>query len=200
MMKVLIASRNPDKLREIRDKVASLDIQIVSPADFADLPEIEEDGETLEANAIKKAAALHKLTNLPTLADDTGLEVEALRGEPGVYSARYAGPAATYQDNVEKVLGLMCGVPEEKRGARFRCVLAYATGREVKLFQGEVRGIITSEPAGYNGFGYDPIFFLPEEGKTFAQLPLQKKNAISHRGRALDAWVEHLRGQIEAKR
>ncbi len=129
-MKILIASRNPDKLREIQNKVSSLDIQIVSPKDFPNLPEIEEDGDTLEANAIKKAVALHKLTNLPALADDTGLEVEALDGRPGLYSARYAGPEATYQDNVKKLLEELQGIPEERRGAVFRCVLAYASGRD----------------------------------------------------------------------
>ncbi len=195
-MKILIASRNPDKLREIQNKVSSLDIQIVSPKDFPNLPEIEEDGDTLEANAIKKAVALHKLTNLPALADDTGLEVEALDGRPGLYSARYAGPEATYQDNVKKLLEELQGIPEERRGAVFRCVLAYASGPDVKLFEGAVKGMITDKPQGKNGFGYDPVFFIPEEGKTFAQMPLERKNSISHRGLALDAWVQYLRREI----
>ncbi|HDH58257.1 MAG TPA: RdgB/HAM1 family non-canonical purine NTP pyrophosphatase [Bacteroidetes bacterium] len=195
-MKILIASRNPDKLREIQNKVSSLDIQIVSPKDFPNLPEIEEDGDTLEANAIKKAVALHKLTNLPALADDTGLEVEALDGRPGLYSARYAGPEATYQDNVKKLLEELQGVPEERRGAVVRCVLAYASGPDVKLFEGAVKGMITDKPQGKNGFGYDPVFFIPEEGKTFAQMPLERKNSISHRGLALDAWVQYLRREI----
>jgi len=195
-MKILIASRNPDKLREIQNKVSSLDIQIVSPKDFPNLPEIEEDGDTLEANAIKKAVALHKLTNLPALADDTGLEVEALDGRPGLYSARYAGPEATYQDNVKKLLEELQGIPEERRGAVFRCVLAYASGPDVKLFEGAVKGMITDKPQGENGFGYDPVFFIPEEGKTFAQMPLERKNSISHRGLALDAWVQYLRREI----
>ena len=194
-MQILFASRNPDKLREIENKVAALDIQILSPDDFADLPGIEEDGDTLEANAVKKALALSELAGLPALADDTGLEVDALGGRPGVFSARYAGPEATYQDNVEKLLRELKGVPTDRRQARFRCVLAYAQEGDVKLFEGAVNGVITTNPAGKSGFGYDPVFLVPEEGKTFAQLPLERKNSISHRGKALDAWVSYLRRQ-----
>ena len=194
-MNILLASRNPDKLREIRSKVASLDVKILSPDDFPHLPEVEEDGETLEANAIKKALALCKLVNLPTLADDTGLEVDALNGAPGLYSARYAGPEATYGDNVNKLLQEMKSVPKSNRLACFRCVLAYVVKDDVKIFEGRVNGLITFKAKGFNGFGYDPVFYVPEEGKTFSELPLERKNEISHRGNALDAWVEYLRQQ-----
>ena len=193
-MQILLASRNPDKLKEIREKVVDLGIKVLSPSDFpTELPEVEEDGETLEANAIKKAIALSKLTNLPTLADDTGLEVDALGGAPGVFSARYAGPSATYQDNVNKLLREMENVPTDQRRACFRCVLAYAAKEEVSVFEGRVEGQIITEPRGQSGFGYDPVFLVPEEGKTFAELPLSRKNVLSHRGLALDKWVEHLK-------
>ncbi len=191
-MKILLASRNKDKLREIREKTASLDVDILSPDDFPDLPDVEEDGDTLEANAIKKALALSKFVNLPTLADDTGLEVDALNGAPGLYSARYAGPDATYLDNVDKLLREMQDVPEGKRSACFRCVLAYVIKEEIHLFEGKVQGIIITEARGISGFGYDPVFYIPEENKTFAEMPLERKNKISHRGLAVDAWVKYI--------
>ncbi len=197
-MKILLASRNPDKLREIREKVASMDIQILSLSDFPDLPDVKEDADTLEGNAAKKAMTLHKLTGFATIADDTGLEVDALSGRPGVYSARYAGPGATYQDNVNKLLKELSGIPKSKRGAEFRTVIAFVENGDLSLFEGTASGEISEEPRGDNGFGYDPVFYVPEEGKTFAELSLQRKNSISHRGRALDAWVEHLRRREKA--
>ncbi|RJP81351.1 MAG: RdgB/HAM1 family non-canonical purine NTP pyrophosphatase [Candidatus Zixiibacteriota bacterium] len=193
-MKILLASRNRDKLKEVRGKVAGLSLDVLTPDDFPDLPEVEEDGATLEANAEKKALTLHRLTGLPTLADDTGLEVYALDGAPGVYSSRYAGPGATYADNCRKLLQAMEGVPEKRRGAHFRTVLAWIVDGRVRLFDGRVEGRITTASLGSNGFGYDPVFFVPELGKTLAELSLEEKNRISHRGRALDAWVEYLRG------
>lgn len=192
-MKILLASRNKDKLHEVRGKVAPLGIEILTPDDFPDLPEVEEDGDTLEANAIKKALTLHQLTNLPTLADDTGLEVDALDGAPGVYSSRYDGPNATYASNCAKLLREMAGVPEGKRQARFRCVLAYLEDGRTHTFEGRVEGKVTFNPAGDNGFGYDPVFYVLEAGKTLAQMSLEEKNALSHRGRALDQWVEFLK-------
>jgi XTP/dITP diphosphohydrolase len=194
-MKILFASRNSDKLREVRNKIESLGVELLSPLDFADLPEVEEDGETLEANATKKALTLHRLSGLPALADDTGLEVQALGGRPGVYSSRYAGPGATYADNVEKLLRDMQGIPWANRQARFRCVLALAQKDEVLLFEGKTEGFIGEAAAGQSGFGYDPVFYVPEERRTFAQMTLERKNQISHRGRALDAFVEHLRSK-----
>ncbi|TKJ39829.1 non-canonical purine NTP pyrophosphatase [candidate division LCP-89 bacterium B3_LCP] len=195
-MKILLASRNRDKQREIREKVSSLHIEILTPDDFPDLPEVVEDGDTLEENASKKARTLHQLTGVPTIADDTGLEVDFLNGQPGVYSARYAGPDATYQDNVDKLIRELQGVPEGQRGARFRCVIAYIRDGQLNTFEGKVDGFISKTPAGESGFGYDPVFYVSDEGKTFAELQLERKNAISHRGLALDAWVDHLRKEI----
>ncbi|MCX6640121.1 MAG: XTP/dITP diphosphatase [bacterium] len=194
-MKILLASRNKDKAKEIREKVQDLDIEILTPCDFPDLPEVDEDGETLEENAAKKGLELHRITHLPTLADDTGLEVDALGGAPGIYSARYAGPQATYQDNVDRLIMEMAGVPLGKRQARFRCVIAFVQDGDVNLFQGRIDGLISQTPSGNNGFGYDPVFFIPEKGKTLAELSLEEKNEISHRGRALAAWVEFLKSR-----
>jgi len=195
-MKILLASRNRDKLKEVRGKVAPMGIEILTPDDFPNLPEIEEDGATLEENACKKALTLHQITGIPTLADDTGLEVEALGGKPGVYSSRFAGPRASYADNVARLLKELEGVPCRLREARFRCVLAYAESGKVRCFEGAIQGMIALETRGDQGFGYDPVFSVPQEGKTFAQLTLERKNQISHRGKALDAWVNYLRGQV----
>ncbi len=179
-MKILLASRNPDKLREVQSKVNSLSIQILPVTRFHNLSEVEEDGDTLEANALKKALTLHQLVNIPTLADDTGLEVAALQGAPGVFSSRFAGPGATYADNVNKLLLDLQGIPWEKRQASFRCVLAYADQGKVLLFEGRTEGLISTQAQGTGGFGYDPIFYIPEERKTFAELTLDRKNEISH--------------------
>ena len=192
-MKILLASRNKDKLKEVLSKVQSLGIEVLTPDDFPDLPEVEEDGDTLEANAAKKALTLHRLTGLPTLADDTGLEVEALGGAPGVYSSRYDGPEATYASNCAKLLRELTGISIMQRQAHFRCVLAWVVNGKVSYFEGKVEGLITTEPAGANGFGYDPIFLVPKLGKTLAQMILEEKNSISHRGRALNQWVDYLR-------
>jgi XTP/dITP diphosphohydrolase len=195
-MKILLASRNRDKFREVAHKAACCGIEVLTPNDFPNLPEVEEDGATLEENACKKALTLHRLTGLPTLADDTGLEVAALDGEPGVYSARFAGPGCSYADNVAKLLTILQGVPPEKRQARFRCVLAFAEKGHVRTFEGWIDGFISSEAAGQGGFGYDPVFYVSEEDKTFAELSLNRKNKISHRGRALDAWINYLQSRI----
>ncbi len=192
-MKILLASRNQDKLREVQEKVNCLGIEILTPRDFPELPEVEENGASLAENASLKAITLHRVSGLPTLADDTGLEVEALNGAPGVYSARFAGPGATYADNVAKLLKELTGVPLDRRQARFRCVLAYATAARLQYFSGQIEGLIVLEAAGEHGFGYDPVFYVLAEGKTLAQIPIQRKNQISHRGQALDAWVQYLR-------
>jgi XTP/dITP diphosphohydrolase len=196
-VKILLDSRNKDKLNEVRGRVTSLGIDILTPDDFPHLPEVEEDGDTLEANAIKKALTLHQLTGLPTLADDTGLEVEALNGAPGVYSSRYDGPLATYASNCAKLLREMSGIPGDRRQAQFRCVLAYLEEGQTHLFEGQIKGVIATTLRGENGFGYEPVFYVPELGKGLAQMTLEEKNFISHRGQALKQWIEYFRHRVK---
>lgn len=189
-MKFVLASANPDKAREMRYVLEEIGFEMVERP--PDVPEVEEDGATLEDNARLKAQALAEATGLPAIADDTGLEVDALGRAPGVRSARYAGEDATYADNVEKLLDEM-GRHKDRR-ARFRSVTIarWPDGREV-VAEGLVMGTIATEPAGEGGFGYDPVF-MPDEGngKTFAQMEAKEKNAISHRGRSLRSLAEQL--------
>jgi XTP/dITP diphosphohydrolase len=194
---LVLATRNQDKIIEIREALADLPIKILSVADFPAAPEVIEDGETLEANAIKKALAIHRHTNLPAVADDTGLMVDALNGAPGVYSNRFAGPNATYSDNVKKLLRSMEGFPALQRTAEFRSVMALAVDGKTYCVDGRCRGEITFAPRGNSGFGYDPVFLVPELNKTFAELTIAEKNQISHRGRALTAF-KALLGRISS--
>ena len=184
--KLVLATRNRGKIAEIRELLEGFGIVLPTLADFPNVPEVVEDGETFEANARKKAEVVARCTGLPALADDSGLEVDALDGAPGVRSARFAGDHATYTENNKKILRLMKEVPCEKRTARFRCALALAfPDRSVQKLEDTCEGRITEQPQGENGFGYDPLFFFPELGKTFAQISRRKKGKISHRGRAL---------------
>ncbi len=185
-MQLVLATHNKDKIREIRQLLEGLPVTILTYADFDDFPEIEETGETLEENAILKAKGIAEVTGAAALADDSGLEVDALDGRPGVYSSRYAGPGCTYDDNNRKLLEELEGVREDKRTARFRTVIAVAWGGDdVETVEGRAEGKITEEKAGSSGFGYDPVFFYPPAGKTFAEMELAEKNKVSHRGRAL---------------
>jgi XTP/dITP diphosphohydrolase len=198
-MKLIIGSRNRDKFREISGILSGLGVEVVPVTEYPDVPEVVEDGETLEENAVKKAAAVCAATNELVLAEDTGLEVDYLKGAPGVYSARFAGPGCTYADNNRKLLKELEGVPEAKRTARFRCVAAVARpGREVITAEGAIEGYILDRTLGDGGFGYDPLFYVKEYKKTFAQLPLDIKNRISHRARAISearkVLVEILKG------
>ncbi len=182
---MVLATRNKDKGRELAALLGDLGIVIKTLAEFPDAPEVIEDGETCEANAVKKAVAIAHYTGLPAVADDTGLEVEALGGRPGVYAARYAGEDATYEDNWRKLLRELEGVPREKRRARFVTVAALAEPNgSVRTATGLLEGFIAEKPAGTEGFGYDPVFCVPELGKTLAELSPEEKNRISHRGRA----------------
>lgn len=187
MTGLIVATRNKGKLLEIRKILEGVDGTIYSLEDFPDLPEIEEDGATFEQNAVKKASTVARLTGLPALADDSGLVVDYLGGRPGVYSARYAGPDATDAMNNERLLGELHGVPRERRGAAFHCVIALCqSDGSYATFAGELRGVILDAPRGTGGFGYDPLFLVEEEGLTLAELPLERKNSLSHRGKALD--------------
>lgn len=185
-MKIVLATGNRDKVRELRHALDGLDIEILTRDDFPAVPETIEDGNTLDENALKKARELCAATGLAAVADDTGLEVDAIGGEPGVYSSRFAGPGATYADNVRLLLERMEGVPEKDRSARFRCVIALCepTGAEV-LVEGVCEGRILIEARGEGGFGYDPVFFVPSFGRTFAEMSVAEKDGISHRGRAM---------------
>lgn len=184
-MKLVLATRNADKINEIRAALEGLKMEILTLDRFPEMPALVEDGQTLTENAIKKARAVCDYTQLLCLADDTGLEVDFLGGAPGVYSSRFAGPEATYDDNVEKLLQRLQGVPREQRTARFRCVVALVGPTMERVVEGICEGIIGEERRGQGGFGYDPVFYVPNLGQTFAEMPLALKNGISHRGRAL---------------
>jgi XTP/dITP diphosphohydrolase len=185
-MKLILATRNQHKIEEIKKILSENDgsaqkLEILTLRDFPNVPEVEETGKTMQENAIIKA--VYNATGIPALADDSGLEVDALNGAPGVVSARFAGPGCTYKDNNVKLLGLLKGIPEDKRGATFRCVVALALSQDdIRIVEGKVKGIIIDKEIGENGFGYDPVFYHPESGKTFAELTQEEKNRVSHRG------------------
>jgi XTP/dITP diphosphohydrolase len=185
MSRLLLATGNRHKLCELKSLLRGLPYEMVSLADISINVKIDEVGNSLEENARLKATAMAAESRLISLADDSGLEVEALNGEPGVLSARYAGENASDSDRVKYLLAQLKVVPWEERRARFRCVIAIATPEgQVKICSGECHGYITFEPRGEWGFGYDPVFYLPELGRTMAELPPEIKNRVSHRGQA----------------
>lgn len=191
--RLLLATNNPGKLREYQSLFRGIPFELVTPADLAVAVDVEEAGASFEENATLKAATLAKKTGLLSLADDSGLEVDALGGEPGPLSARYAGENASDKDRISFLLSKLKGIPEKNRSARFRCIIAIAQpDGKIKLFSGECRGIIIDTPRGTHGFGYDPIFFIPELGKTMAELTLEEKNRISHRARSAEKAREYL--------
>lgn len=183
---LVLATRNRDKGAELAALLGDLGVTIRTLAEFHDAPEIVEDGETCRANAIKKAKTIARHTGLPAVADDTGLMVDALGGRPGIYAARYAGENATYEDNWRKLLRELTGVPQARRRARFvtAAAMAWPGTEPVDVVEGTLEGVITEEPSGNQGFGYDPVFFVPELGKTLAQLTPEEKNRVSHRAKA----------------
>ena len=212
-MKLVLATRNPGKLAELRARLAGLPVELVSAAEVG-AAEVEEDADTLRGNAEKKARALHAHTGLPALADDTGLEVDALGGAPGVRSARYAGPEADPAANRRTLLAALDSLPRTRSGgvadrrARFRTVLAFADGSGVRYFDGVCEGTITAREYGEGGFGYDALFRpdeqpvdtnpgQPEGARTFAEMTAEEKNRISHRGRALDAFAAWLSARLD---
>ncbi|EEG78180.1 XTP/dITP diphosphatase [Dethiobacter alkaliphilus] len=193
-MKLIIASRNEGKLREFAQLLADSPLEPVSLSAYPNLPEIEETGSTFRENAALKAETVARLTGEWALADDSGLEVDALGGEPGVYSARYAGEGQGDEANNKKLLDKLADVPEEKRTARFRAVIAIARpGKDTQFAEGAVEGIIAFSPQGSGGFGYDPLFLVPHTGKTFAQMTGEEKNRISHRARAMEQAMKILK-------
>lgn len=195
MKKVVLASGNKGKVREINQILAGLDFEVVPQTEFA-VPEIEETGLTFVENAILKARNAAQHTGLPAIADDSGLEVDALKGAPGIYSARYAGTDATDEQNLTKLLNTLEEVPEAARTARFQCLMVFMEHEldpTPLICQGTWEGRITETPEGENGFGYDPVFFVPTHGCTAAQLSAEEKNRLSHRGQALQRLVQALR-------
>ncbi len=185
MSKLLLATNNQAKVHEYRSLLQNLPFELATPAELGITTVVNEVGESLEENAGLKATVLAVESQLLALADDSGLEVDALGGEPGRLSARYAGENASDRDRINYLLSRLKGVPWHRRSARFRCVIAIATpDKKIEFCSGECPGFITFEPRGDQGFGYDPIFYLPELDKTMAELPMEKKNQISHRGQA----------------
>lgn len=186
MKQVIIATQNKGKAKDFEALFGPLGYEVLTLRDVAKDMDVEETGVTFEENAILKAEAVAEALQTTVIADDSGLEIDVLNGEPGVYSARYAGEAKSDEANIEKVLAKLEGVSEEQRTARFRCVLAIASpNKETVTYSGSCEGMILSERRGDHGFGYDPIFFVPNEGKAMAELLPEEKAAISHRGNAL---------------
>ena len=201
--RIVLASNNPGKVREFNALLSGLDFEVV-PQAACGVPEAEETGLTFVENAILKARNAAQHAQLPALADDSGLEVDALNGAPGIYSARYAGPGASDRENLEKLLAMLNGVPETQRSARFQCVLVYmrhALDPTPLICHGTWEGRILLEPRGRGGFGYDPVFFVPTHGCASAELPAEVKNSLSHRGQALKQLLAGLgaRRQVPAQ-
>ena len=196
MSRLVFATRNRGKLTELSGLVAPLGLEVISAAELG-APDVEEDGETFIDNAVKKAREVATATRLPALADDSGLVVDALDGAPGVYSARFAGPGATDADNNRLLLERLQGVPAQRRGAHFFCAMAFADpagalGEQVEVSEGRCHGRIIDAPRGEGGFGYDPLFFVPDRDQTFAELGAGVKNTISHRARAMQQMQKFL--------
>ncbi|WHY76379.1 XTP/dITP diphosphatase [Neobacillus sp. WH10] len=186
MKEVIIATKNPGKAREFEHIFASRGIKVLTLLDFSEIPEVEETGTTFEENAILKAEAVSQALNKMVIGDDSGLMVDTLEGRPGIFSARYAGEPKNDQNNTDKVLSELQGVPEGERSARFYCALAVAIpGQETWTVSGTCEGRILEERRGTNGFGYDPVFYVPEKGLAMAELSSDEKSNISHRANAL---------------
>ena len=198
IMKVVIATHNKDKLKELKKALSDFSIELLDLSYFPEIGDIEETGTTLKENAFIKAQCVNELTGLPAIADDTGLEVDFLDGAPGVYSARFAGEECSYIDNVNKMLKMMKNVKNENRTAIFKTVIAFFDGKQELYSEGEVKGLISPEIKGLGGFGYDSIFYIPDERKTFAEMTLEEKNIISHRGRAIQNFKPILQSFISA--
>jgi len=196
-MRVVLASSNRGKLRELNELLAGIHIEAVSQSEFG-VDDAEETGLTFVENAIIKARHAAAATGLPAIADDSGLEVDALNGEPGVFSARYSGPDASDQRNLDKLLAELQGIGDDRRSARFHCVLVYMRHEHDPtpiICHGVWEGRIAGTPSGDNGFGYDPVFVVPDRGCTAAELPAEEKNRLSHRGQALRQLLDRLSGE-----
>ncbi|MGB5106914.1 MAG: RdgB/HAM1 family non-canonical purine NTP pyrophosphatase [Candidatus Zixiibacteriota bacterium] len=190
--KLILATKNKHKVAEMTAMLADLGITILTRDDLEDFPDIEETGTTLEDNALLKSRIIYSHYGIPAVADDTGLEVEYLNGAPGVYSARYAGPNCNFEDNNRKLLKELADVSFDRRMATFATVIAVSYKGGDSTHRGEVNGVIADSMMGVNGFGYDPVFFYPPLQKTYAQMTIEEKNRVSHRGRALSKFKDWL--------
>jgi len=195
-LQIILATHNRGKMKEMSSILAHLPVTLLTLDDFPQIGEIPETGETLKENAFIKAETVHQKTGLPALADDTGLEVDALDGAPGVHSSRYDGETATFEDNCRKMLQEMDGIPAEERTARFHTVIAFVSDSGNEWTEGMVEGRILEKKRGDGGFGYDPLFYYPPLKKTFAELNSEQKNNISHRGKALRNFCQILEKRI----
>ena len=194
---IVIATHNPDKKKEILIALRELGVNILSLDNFPEISEIEETGSTLLENSLIKARTVSAITGIPAIADDTGLEVDALNGAPGIYSARYAGINVSYEDNVRKLLSEMSSTDMDSRTARFRTVVSFHSTNKELWTEGVIEGSITMRAIGTGGFGYDPVFKVEQTGKTFAEMTRREKNKISHRGVALEKMCKLLKENIE---
>ncbi|MBD3246650.1 MAG: XTP/dITP diphosphatase [Candidatus Omnitrophica bacterium] len=196
MTELIVATKNAGKVKEIREILSAAEVEVKCLEDLPDTYALIEDGRTFEENAAKKAIPVSRVyPRVWTAGEDSGLEVDALDGAPGIFSKRYSGADATDQKNNEKLLAALRGLPPQQRTARYRCCVVLArAGRAVKVCEGVLEGVIAVSPQGNGGFGYDPIFSLPEYGKTIAQLSSAEKNAVSHRGRAFEKVRDFLQG------
>lgn len=198
MKRFIAASKNKGKIKEIKEILKDMPFEVVSMGEYGINNDIKEDGETFEENAYIKAKEIFNATKQFVMADDSGLEVSFLNGAPGIYTARFAGENASDSDKINKLLGLLEGVPFEKRGARFVCAVAvFLPNGEYFMVRGVCEGYIALEPKGDNGFGYDPIFYIPEYNMTSAQLEPEKKHKISHRGKALNLMLGELKKRLK---
>lgn len=198
MKQIVLATKNQGKIKEMRALLAPLHIEVLSLAEFAPIEDAEENGKTFCDNAIIKAKYYYAHTHVACLADDSGLEVDALGGRPGVYSARYSGEGATDESNNQKILSELKQVSYENRTARFRCAMALVDGDTVLTTDGTCEGILLNELRGEGGFGYDPLFYVPRFKRTLAELTAEEKNAISHRGQAVRKMADQIAKLVRA--
>lgn len=196
MVKILLATKNEGKIREMNAIFSDMEIEFVGLGILPDAPEVIEDGQTYHENAMKKAMTFYNLSSMPTISEDSGLEVDFLGRAPGIYSARFAGEGASYKENNKKLLGLLEGVPEEKRGARFVSVLCLVVDGKPHFFEGDVRGRILEHPRGESGFGYDPVFVPDGYTESFAEMGQDIKNSISHRYNAIRKLKEFIKSRF----
>ena len=200
-MNLVLATNNEDKIKEIKYLLEDLPVTIFCRNDFLEFPVVEETGQTLKENALLKAKTIAEFCDMPALADDTGLEVDALNGAPGIFSSRYAGNNVSYADNVNKLIKEMASVPEEKRTARFRCVIAIDwNDGNIETVEGVCEGYITEDVQGKQGFGYDPVFYYPPKDKRFSEMTIEEKNMVSHRGLALQNMVALIMAKVNKLR